>query len=74
MLCGSELILGGNDMISDIDETVEALGANDAMITNATCSKCGATYIMTDATECERNEDHRFVGSVEIFMDAEDED
>ena len=73
MLCGSELILGGNDMISDVDETVESLSKDDAMITNAVCPKCGANYIMTDATENEREEDPRYVGSVQIYMDSEEE-
>lgn len=74
MLCGSELILGGNDMISDVDESVESLGKDDAMITNATCPKCGANYIMTDATENEQDEDPHYVGSVQIYMDNEGEE
>lgn len=66
ILCGSELILGGNDMLSDFnDEIID--DKDDGMVTNATCPKCHAEYIMVDATENEKEENKSFIGRIEIF-------
>lgn len=66
VVCGSELIIGGNDMLSDIDESIKN-DKDDAMVTNASCPICKANYTMYDATENEMDEDESFVGRMEIY-------
>lgn len=73
ILCGTELILGGNFMASDMDESITD-EKSDAMITNATCPNCGAIYNMTDASQLERDFDPTYIGRTEIYIDNEEED
>ena len=46
MRCGHNLIIGGNFMLSDFDDSLKEY--DDAMVTNATCPYCGASYEITD--------------------------
>ena len=66
ILCGTELIIGGNEMLSSIDDTIVD-NDDDAIITNATCPNCQVYYEMTDATQNERKEIEGFVGIAHIF-------
>ena len=53
MRCGHDLIIGGNFMMSDV--TGENLDEDDdAMITNASCPHCGASYELYDTPENEK--------------------
>ena len=53
MRCGHDLIIGGNFMMSDV--TGENLDEDDdAMITNASCPHCGASYEWCDTPENEK--------------------
>lgn len=51
MRCGHELIIGGNFMLSDFEIVNED---GDAMVTNASCPYCGASYELFDTPECEK--------------------
>ena len=53
MRCGHDIIIGGNDMISDIYGE-ELSDDEDAMVTNAQCPHCGAKYVITDVSEYEK--------------------
>lgn len=54
MRCGKELIIGGNFMLSEINGE-ELSEGDDAMVTNATCAYCGASYEIYDTPESERD-------------------
>ena len=43
MRCNHELIIGGNFMLSDLNGE-ELADDGDAMVTNASCQHCGASY------------------------------
>ena len=52
MRCGHDLIISGNYMLSDLNED---LGEDDdAMVTNAHCPYCGASYEIVDTPQSER--------------------
>ena len=66
ILCGTELILGGNNMLSDFDDTISE--EDDCMVTNATCPKCGTMYEMTDAP----SSNTELIGTVSLYRQEED--
>ena len=53
MRCNHELILSGNFMLSEI-QCEELPEDEDAIVTNATCPYCGASYDIYDTPECDR--------------------
>lgn len=52
MRCGHELIIEGNFMLSDYDETLNE--EDDAMVTYEHCPYCGARYELTDTPQSEK--------------------
>jgi transcription elongation factor Elf1 len=53
MRCGHELIISGNFMLSEIRGEILSED-EDAMVTNAHCTYCGASYELYDTPESER--------------------
>ena len=53
MRCGHDLIIGGNFMLSEVTGT-ELDEDDDAMVTNASCPHCGASYELYDTPENEK--------------------
>jgi ribosomal protein S27AE len=53
MRCGHDLIIGGNFMLSEVTGT-ELDDDDDAMVTNASCPHCGASYELYDTPENEK--------------------
>ena len=53
MRCGHELIIGGNFMLSDFNGE-DLAEDDDAMVTNAHCPHCGASYEIYDTPESEK--------------------
>lgn len=54
MRCGHDLIIGGNFMLSEINEE-ELSEEDDTMVTTASCPYCGANYDLYDTPLSERN-------------------
>ena len=73
IICGSELILEGNNMLSDLVWDIKD-DKEDAMVTYAHCPKCHCQYEMTDATEYEQEENSLYVGSVRIYNEEKEND
>lgn len=53
MLCDHEVIIGGNDMYSDV-YGVDVGDEDDAMITNCQCPYCGTSYEVMETLPSER--------------------
>lgn len=53
MRCGEELIIGGNFMKSEIDCS-DLDEQDDAIVSNASCPYCGASYEICDTPESEK--------------------
>jgi DNA-directed RNA polymerase subunit RPC12/RpoP len=53
MRCGHDLIIGGNFMLSEMNGE-ELSEEDDAIVTNAYCPYCGASYEIYDTPESEK--------------------
>ena len=53
MRCSHDLIISGNYMLSDLNEDLGEED-DDAMVTNAHCPYCGASYEIVDTPQSER--------------------
>ena len=53
--CGHELIIGGNFMLSDVNDE-ELSDEDDTMLTNASCPYCGASYEFWDVPDSEKDD------------------
>jgi DNA-directed RNA polymerase subunit RPC12/RpoP len=67
MRCGHDLIIGGNFMLSEVTGT-ELDEDDDAMVTNASCPHCGASYELYDTPENEKP-NYPYWDDMEITVD-----